>query len=461
MPKIWVIFLLSLAFILGLEALRWDKRDARGYFQPWDSNLMMHGMPIKQLKETPIQTIFYTHKTPPGFNIIRAIVVSWTPDPNPQDPKDEGLLYRVDLQLYFLWALIYAGIACLVFLWMKHWTAPTFAWIAWALWIIHPSPIFYAVHLDTTILSSLLTVWLCYEHWLLYIKSPKASPIKIGIIITVLALTRAAFQWYAVVLCFAATWFIGLTPKQKKQWAISLLLPLLLVAPWLISRKVMFNTFSTTTFEGYHNAGVIWVNDLIPEFQPLFEEAIQSTSLDYPENADRYSAGDKWNTKKVALDNLIWSKVAKKVFWRDPLHGLWLMGKSAKYNSFHPDAYNPYHFWRPSFHFTENRLSQDLPWWNLYSFVFSDMKLPAMLFLSVGFLLFLQRKELSTLRAWVRLLALVAMPCFTIAVCHLANRLHWSESNRLKFFVEPLFYVVIFRAFYYVITLRKRGNQSV
>src|SRR5512135_33744 len=49
------------------------------YFQGWSSESLTQTVPIQDLRDAPIQTLWNIHIEPPGFDLIRAIFVAFSP----------------------------------------------------------------------------------------------------------------------------------------------------------------------------------------------------------------------------------------------------------------------------------------------------------------------------------------------------------------------------------------------
>jgi hypothetical protein len=135
---------------------------------------MMQTVSIADLKAEPLLSLWHLHIQPPAFDSIRAILAQLAP------AEDSAMtLWQVDRYLYLLWALLYGLTIFLIYWWLSDITSIFFAAIAAILFSAHPALVFYATLLETTLLSALLILILCYLLWLIG-KPKKRSRRRIG-----------------------------------------------------------------------------------------------------------------------------------------------------------------------------------------------------------------------------------------------------------------------------------------
>jgi hypothetical protein len=107
-------------------------------------------------------------------------------------------------------------------------------------------------------------------------------------------------------------------------------------------------------------------------------------------------------------------------------------------------------FWAPSSRYKPNVMVDALPWRGGYDALFSHTSYKA--FLLIGALAWLwtsrekwrhfnRRAIEDTLKQLGPALRLLAVVSFIFATCLLANRYDWVENDRLKFFLDPLFFL--------------------
>ncbi len=184
-----IIFLVSLLFLNILQDIYRPYINDRVHFQAWTSDQMMQALPIKQLKETPVQSLWYLHKQPPMLDFIRAIIVRFF-----RDIPNDYLLLRVDRALYYIWSFFFAVMSSLVYVWVKRLSNIPFALVSTFIWILHPDPIFYSMLLESTLMSSLFTLWFFYELW--RFNQNYGSIYRLALTSVFLFYTRTIFQWY-------------------------------------------------------------------------------------------------------------------------------------------------------------------------------------------------------------------------------------------------------------------------
>ena len=93
----------------------------------------------------------------------------------------------------------------------------------------------------------------------------------------------------------------------------------------------------------------------------------------------------------------------------------------------------------------------NLPWRKAYDDLFGGAAYPAFLLVGGGAWLWNWRAKWRRAgRRWRaaipplgRELALLLVASFIFATCMLANRYDWVEANRLKYFLDPLFFLFV------------------
>jgi hypothetical protein len=73
------VFLLSLTFVLALH--HWGRGvEADGlYHQPVTSDALMQALPVVELRDKPFASLWYLHKQPPGYDLIRLLCTASGP----------------------------------------------------------------------------------------------------------------------------------------------------------------------------------------------------------------------------------------------------------------------------------------------------------------------------------------------------------------------------------------------
>jgi hypothetical protein len=352
------------------------------------------------------------------LDTIRTILVILSPTSHPV-----GMLQFVDGCLYLIWLLLFGVLNTLIYAWVTQITKSMTAGItAVIIWLFHPASILYATMLDGTFLSTILITWMIYETWLL--SKNQGSYIRLGLASSLAFLTRTVFQWYfAPVLGLS----LLLLPVKKRKVLLALLIFCPVVVLYCGKQYLLFHTLSTTTFGGYHKTGIIWYEPKEGEVQ----EYLARIQAEYPEGAksilDRHNNEMTW--KHHLAHDAIFSAKLKEDFY----FCLGQIFKSLNYN------FNNY--WQPSSRYTDNVITANLGWKNAYEWLFSKWRLWFLLMMSFMVWLVSGAKQDSQ-RIW-RFLGLSVMIGYILMITHLCNRLEWTEACRLKFFLEPVFFVFI------------------
>ena len=74
-----VIFVVGVLVSVTLQNLMRPYARDGIYFQAWSSEDMMQTVPIRDLREAPLQTLLNIHIQPPGFDVIRGTLVQFWP----------------------------------------------------------------------------------------------------------------------------------------------------------------------------------------------------------------------------------------------------------------------------------------------------------------------------------------------------------------------------------------------
>jgi hypothetical protein len=417
-----VIFVGTLFFLTAIELFSLSYTQDGLHFERWTSDDMMQCLPIQQLRQTPLHSLWYLHKQPPMLDAIRAVLAYVVGSAN-----EGALLRRVDAATYVVWGFFSAGIAVLVFRWLEQLTTRLYALFITAFWVASPSAITYATTLEGTLISAFGSVWLFYELW--RFTRQEGSAWRLSTLCIFLILTRTVFQWYFVPLLVVALIVMRAPWRQIAGFAV---LTTVVIAPFIAKQYFLFQTLSTSTFGGYHKAGIIWYQPSSSEMQA----ARNSLDLNYPAAANEYSGNDVYNNQKNYEDNLIYESLARGFVRSNPLESGRRLWRSIGYNF---KAY-----WRPSHTgMSSNIIGANLPWTREYDFVFS--RYGFLFLISSSLVIWLMR---MTVRGWtskdgLNTAAIGLVTGYILAVCWLCNRLEWTEAMRLKFLLEPVYFVFI------------------
>ena len=385
---------------------------------------MMQTLPVRQLQKTPLESLWYLHKQPPAFDSLRAVIAQIY---RRDDPKT--LLRHVDAWLYRIWAVFFGAMAALIFIWLRRRVGTAWAFWAAVFWILHPSPICYATILDSTFVSSFGVLWFFYELWKM--NKPDGSVVRLALACLFVFFTRTLFQWYFFpVLGFS----LFLLDVSRKRILSFMLMVLIFAGGYIAKQYFVFGTTSTTTFAGYQACGLIWYEPTMTEILGL-KTKIKAV---YPEGAVIY-ANAKYNTKAKWEDDFVYLEIFRERLRRYPKECWEGIQKSVRQNWAR--------YWRPSFEYVEagrHALIERLGWRKFYEFIFSGLSLVVLLG-GLGFAWFFRRfKAHGFPPKGLRSAAALLLPfAYIFSISLLCNIKEWGEVERVKFFLEPVFYVFI------------------
>jgi len=431
------IFLVSVVWLTALEMLTSARAPDGVHFQAWSSEDLQQTLPIAMLRDFPLRSLYYLHIQPPLLDTVRAVIAQFV-HPNP----NTSLVIAVDRWLYIVQILLFGFTSMRMYQWARRLTDRWFALVLWLAWIVHPAALAYTTLLDSTLLSSCFIFLFCYELWRL--QQHDGSILRLAIAGLCVFFTRTAFQWYYVPVTVVALVMSQLTWRRI---AVFVMVSALGVVPWLAKQKLLFGTLSTTTFSGYHQAGIIWYYPTVEEL----EAGKRQLDYRYPAAAKQYEGGKIYNTEIVAVNNLLYAKLSAQQWATQRSRCIDRVWRSMNQN------YQS--FWGPSSRYMPNVMVDVLPWRRAYDWLFSGARYRWLLY--IGTLAWIagwpvkwrgpDRSPKAVLRRLRRELAWLIIPSFVFATCMLANRYGWVENNRLKFFLDPLFFLFVATCSYNVV----------
>jgi hypothetical protein len=423
------VFILSVVWLLALEKHFAPHARDGVHFQKWTSDDLQQTLPLAMLRDYPLQSLYYLHIQPPLFDAVRAVIAQLVrPDPG------SALIVPADRWIYFFHALVFGFTSMRMYQWSRRLADRWFALALWLAWIVHPAPLAFATLLDSTCLSSCFIFLFAYEMWRL--RRHDGSIRRLAVLGLCVFFTRTVFQWYYVPVVAVA---LVLSRVAWRQVAVFAAVSALGVVPWLAKQRMLFGTLSTTTFSGYHQAGIIWY---YPTPQEL-EATRQRLDYRYPAAAKRYEGGKLFNTEGVAVDNLVYANLSTQQWATQRSRCLDGLARSV--------SQNYQSFWGPSSRYMPNVLVDGLPWREDYDWLFGWRRYGYFL-LTGGFAWVaswpgkwrrVDRRPKAALELLGFQLAWLVVPAFVFATCMLANRYDWVENNRLKFFLDPLFFLFV------------------
>jgi hypothetical protein len=271
------IFLASVAWLAVLETVFSSRAPDGVHLQLWTSDDMQQTLPIAMLREFPLQSLYYLHIQPPLYDGLRTILAQLV-----RPAADNPLIVAVDRWIYIVQMLLFGFTSLRMYQWAHRLADRWCALALWLAWVVHPAPLVYATLLDSTFLSSSFIFLFCYEMWRL--GREDGSIYRVAITGLGVFFTRTVFQWYYIPVTVVA---LLLSRVAWRQVAVFAAVSVIAVAPWLVKQRILFGTLSTTTYSGYHQAGIIWYYPTPAEL----EVARRELDYRYPEAAKRYEGG--------------------------------------------------------------------------------------------------------------------------------------------------------------------------
>jgi hypothetical protein len=417
------VFTTGLLLILALEIYGRAYGRQGEYLQYHSSEDLMQTLSLLDLRERPWQSLLVLHVQPPLFDAVRACLARLWPD------VGKGVLVRqVDRALYLIWAVAYAGIAVVVFRWLRRLLASTrVAAVAALAFLLHPAAIYYGSVLDNTTLTSLGMIVLCYALWAA--PSPRAL-VLLGGAYLFLFFLRSIFQWPVLVVLVVALLLARVPIRRVAVFALSCGL---VIGAYMVKQYLVFGWTGTSSLVGSNCLHALGEE---PQIGLSTERAVALGSLfsgarfeDYPmalRRATKITGAHSFN-HVADFDNerrLVPRCVARVV--KQPV------GKTlAAYRV------NLGYYLRPSSqYFEQSHATVDrLPWRGVYDWVFSGYRLLALLAVSLAAWAW-RRPRAELLRGLGR-----ALPVLLVATASVL--FERGENMRFKYFVEPVLYVFI------------------
>lgn len=426
--------------IVSPEVLR------EGYrFQDWSSNWMMQTLGLEDMHPFGPASLWYDHIYPPLEDAIR-YVLSFPETSAGLAP--DGL--QVDFRLYVLYAVCFGIVNSLIFIWVRNLTKNSW----WALattfvWAISPGFVMTMTLLDPSPLSMLsisLTFFFLF-YFLKYRNLVYATAFFSALLLASTA--RSVTQPHVlivIVVALVAFWFLA----KKRNWILLVvnvvLVGLMFIIP--IKQFVLYDTLDTTSFAGYHRAGMLWID---PRTVPAVE-----TPQYIVDNALKFSS--RYNTQETIKDNYRLTKAANEFLIHHPIEAAQRLGKSLGVTV--PELL------RPSSMYTQNYMVERMPWRTAFDWLFSGWRYLVILFGSAAIIVYARGRAgtLILLRKYgwfAGFYLLIAAPIF------LSNRYTpgqedlgpmWTDAIRQKVFLEAPLAALVSYALWLVCT--KRGRSS-
>lgn len=419
---------------------------AEGYrFQIWTSNWTMQTLGLEDMAGFGPRALWYDHVYPPLLDAIRyGLMQVFGADPvaPPYIP--------VDFSLYALFAVCFGVTNAVIYLWVRDLTRS--GW--WALgatiaWAVSPGYLTIMMLLEP---SPLAVTFISVMFYLLYrfLRTRRLGYVTGFLLALLLAsLTRNVTQSHVLVIVVVAViafWFMA---SRRAWWVMALnvvLLGLLFVMP--VKQQVMYGTWDTSTYSGYHRAGMLWIDPrTVPDAQ--YPQHIIDNALTFSSRA---------NTQETLKDNYRLSAAANELLLSDPLDAASRLGRSLTITV--PEAL------RPTSAYTQNFLVDRLPWRAAYDWLFSGWRY-VLLILAVLATILWSRGLAGTGRLLRRYGWFLVFYGLIAAPVLWSNRYFpgredegpiWTDAVRLKIFLEIPFFVLLVYAVW-LVAQRARGRR--
>ena len=418
------IFLTGLLFLFTLKNYMRPYAIGGFYFQQFSSETLMQTVPIEDLRNTPIQTLFNIHIQPPILDIIRAILVHLSPSSDL-----EPLLHRVDKSLYILWNVLYGILGALIFYWLSGVIPSGLAILVSLFFLAHPASILYATILDGTLLSSVIILWAFYLLW--NIRENQHKPIAlITIVMLLLFFTRSIFQWPSI-LVFGLSLLLLRVPKRR------VILFLIIVGGisglYLGKQYYKFGLLSTSSFTGlnltrsigYNSMGSYWNYLKFPENSQIKGDHLANVLV----RKRKFIGVPNFNHISYLKLNKYLKDEYKSLLRTTPLRKL--------IKSY---AQNARIYFNSSSIYGRHVIVDRIPWRGLYDDLFSFPILPAAIILAL--IMWLARIKDND---YIKGIAFALPAFFIFFVSILFEK---GENMRFKFFLEPVIFIFIITQFF-------------
>ena len=383
----------------------------------------MQTLEIRALVSNPIQSIWYLHVNPPLFDIIRLLLI--IPDYLLGNDITDML---VDRRLYLFYALLFSCMGVLIYRTLRLLDCPQLWSIAIVLvWSIYPGNISMATYLDPTYLSAFLLMIATYQGmvWMRSGRTRNAYWTLIALVL--LSWTRSLFQvqFLLPIVLIAIYRFIRkreFSPKSIVQLALVLML-----AALPLKQFALFGTFSTSSFVGAHQLGLI-------QYEPTDEEL---NAVRVPDRLIRNAS--KVESKYNSLANATLNFQQESVF-RDQLRDAPLKSISQIPNTVMKVGRNAL---SATQEYQPNQASEQLPWASLSKWLFSGWRYLTLALLGLAGLAVRARFRDSRVNTLLLATGAVGLQILAGALRSRFGVFEWVEANRLKFIIEPMIFCII------------------
>ena len=413
----------SAVLFLSAVWLAWSPSDRdHDFYRETSSEFMMQTVSIVDLRDQPLRSLWFLHIQPPmldGIRVVAALLSS-------ARLGEEELAREVDRTLRAVWLLFYGLLCALLCLWLCQTGTRGPAVGASLLFAAHPSSVFYAGFLDSTLLSALAITWFCYELW--KIDGARSSLLRLGIATLTLFFTRSMFQWpFLVVLATS----LALLRVPWRRLGVLVAAVGLVMGLHVSKQYWLFGTTSTSTFAGYNGCRSIgaplgW--DISDMERPLPDFPARSVARVL---AREHKANGEYNFNQLHYLRIsfgLWDRYQRTLL-RRPFGEI-----LAAYRN------NVGIYLKPSSrYYIESPIVDRLYWRSLYERLFSGGVWIGLVLAAIG-----AWTSGASAQSVPRALGLV-LPVLYIALVSVV--FESGENMRFRFFVEPVVYVFVVSRF--------------
>lgn len=437
-----LVFLIGFTFLFLLEYFMRPYALNGSYFQHFPSERMMQTVSVLDLRDAPLESLYYLHIQPPAFDTIRAVLVHlWPAD------DSKTLAYHVDQGLYVVWMIVYALLGTLVYTWLEQIVPTRVAFCATLLFYLHPAAIMYASFLETTMLSSLLVGWYLYQLW--KISQHTGSILLFSLALLAVFFTRSIFQWPVLIVSALS---LILLRVPRKNIILFLAIAGSIMTIYCIKQYHVFGTLATSTFAGLNCVRSIGtldsVRDYVPQCEAYIENTYQRKNIPLPFIAPvgvlhrATKVPSPFSTTPDVNLNHVSYLVCNQEFLRRCKEQITTKPIIEILESY---MENTRIYFLPSDHYTEHVIVDRLPWRLLYSAIFSDISLLILLGSSLAWWIQHHRQRM------IVGVGILLPVLFVFAVSVLFEK---GENMRFKFFLEPSLYVFMVSQLYPLVRSR-------
>ena len=429
-PLTILVALAAFVLQISLQAMMRPYAVDNFYFQEWSSEKMMAAVPLKDLQNTPLETLAYVHSKPPGFAAIRALFVHlW----NAEDTLTA--LRHVDFLIYQFYAMLYSIMGGIAFVWLHKKTNFSVALVATFALLVHPAMLLYATLLDSNFLTAFLVLIFYYLLWKLKNKEDVST---LALILATLALffTRSIFQYPFIIVAAAAFFIAGLKPQKL---AVFLAVTVAVTGAFAIQHQQKFGTISTSSFTGLNLNRSVGNPDFVDYWSMDVEYQPQDDSLPKSLTRTRKTDGSpNYNHIQYLQYNAELIEAFKSYLLGIPPLALCQTYWENVTIYFQPSSI--YH--------TGHAIIDHVPWRRFYDTIFSSPILPILLMV---FGIYATKKVLHE-KDYLPTLGFILPALYIFAITVLFEK---GENMRFKFFIEPLLFIFLISQLYEIVTRKK------